>query len=129
MKGRIASRAHSFKEGLLEAFGHHSGAGNHHSAVNGNNCSGGGGNVFFASKAAAASPAPSPNNNIHLAKTTGSTDNLIGEGREEGRSREVDRSVGSFQTQFFARRIFGAQTHDRRPRPRCPAGAEILRGE
>ena len=104
MKGRIASRAHSFKEGLLEAFGHHSSAHHHSAAVNGNNCGGGsgGGNVFFASKTAAASPAPSPNNNIHLAKTTGSTDNLIGE------RRMVDRSVGSFQTRLFTRRIFGA---------------------
>ena len=68
MKSRIASRAHSFKEGLLEAFGHHSGASL--SPVNGNG--------FFEGKTAS-SPAPSPNNNIHLAKKTGSTDNLIGE--------------------------------------------------
>ena len=101
MKGRIASRAHSFKEGLLEAFGHHSGA-NHHAAVNGNNCGGGGGNVLFPGKAAtAASPAPSPNNNIHLAKTTGSTDNLIGE-----RGRSICRRL--FSNAIFTPRIFGA---------------------
>ena len=81
MKSRIASRAHSFKEGLLEAFGHHSSASL--SPVNG---SGGNGNGFFDGKAAS-SPAPSPNNNIHLAKKTGSTDNLIGETeREIGRT-------------------------------------------
>ena len=85
MKGRIASRAHSFKEGLLEAFGHHSsptGGANSLSPINGNN-------GFFAtgSKTAASSPAPSPNNNIHLAKKTGSTDNLIGERDTDYRDR------------------------------------------
>ena len=68
MKSRIASRAHSFKEAL---FGHHGGAATL-SPVNG------GGNGFFDGKTAP-SPASSPNNNIHLAKKTGSTDNLIGE--------------------------------------------------
>ncbi len=53
MKGRIASRAHSFKENLMEAFGHH-----HH-------------------QQGAGLDMPS-NGKIRLAKKTNSSDNLIG---------------------------------------------------
>ena len=78
MKSRIASRAHSFKEAL---FGHHTTAAL--SPVNGGS---GNGNGFFEGKTTPASPASSPNNNIHLAKKTGSTDNLIGETKQKRRS-------------------------------------------
>lgn len=50
MKGRIASRAHSFKENILEALGHHSHL--HHP--------------------------PHEEKGIHLAKKTNSSDSLIG---------------------------------------------------
>ena len=106
MKSRIASRAHSFKEAL---FGHHGNA--TLSPVNG----GGNANGFFEGKTtAAASPASSPNNNIHLAKKTGSTDNLIGETTEKRRS------------DFFFTPFSFSPSQDTRSRSTRPRGSSAM---
>ena len=120
MKGRIASRAHSFKEGLLEAFGHHSGASLSPVNGNGHNCAGGGGggNGFFAGKTAS-SPAPSPNNNIHLAKQTGSTDNLIGERERERERGLLSREIGRTTDLFMPSLLALQDIRSRSTRPRA----------
>ena len=95
MKGRIASRAHSFKEGLLEAFGHHS----HH-----NHGHHGGGVAAAGHHERASATASDPDgvkSGIQLAKKTSSTDNLIGytdpKNSTEGLVRDVQLALNYFE--------------------------------
>lgn len=102
MKGKIASRAHSFKENILEALGHHG----HHGHVGGL----GHGSSEKAKLANGASP-QSSKAAIQLAKKTNSTDNLIGYSEPkqstDGLVRDVQLALRYFEViviEFYIRR-------------------------